>query len=211
MFCRGISHVSVARSLPHTNADSWAIFAEYPLPTWVIDWTAFGKSDVFASLAASGQFNATGDSTAKPFFSSQGKCTIQGLAIDTVDVVGKPLDLPLDRARLYEVYTLAIGLIHVFGWLETLIQHIGPEALQKSSYITGEDYLDVVWPKFTATWRSDESRWYKPGLQTENTVSDERLRATFEAAMPIRSIWFPSRKFDYSRASTYKWIFTCIK
>ena len=63
------------------------------LPSWAIDWTAFDKADVFASLAATGQFKSTLGSKIEPCFSCDGGCMLSGILLDTVEVVGKPFEV----------------------------------------------------------------------------------------------------------------------
>ena len=177
----------------------------YSLPTWVIDWAAFDKADAFASLAATRRFQSTLTSKAEPAISHDGKCTLTGIFVDTVNVVGKPLDRSSYSFHLiFDKRPGTMVMMYVFGWLQTLLNHIGAEELQRSTYFTGEDYLDVFLAMYVATRASYESRWYRPGLQTENRVSDDRILAAAQAIRPFISGFLSSSRFAYLRPAFYR-------
>ena len=145
------------------------------LPSWVPDWTAFDRSESFASLAATGEYNASKSAVARPLFPSLSTCGLEGNFVSTAEHV---LKLP----KVYATYFKLPYTPEPRAFISTRepVSHGLLEERTKcfpsDIYVhTKEPIPDVCFAGMAALLHSYQSQWSRQRFQamTRNYAHDE--------------------------------------
>lgn len=146
------------------------------LPSWTPDWSTSDSSSL-GSLAATGAYRASAESTASPCFSSEKTCKLEGILVGTIDSSGVGDFLPQYFSGFSDAFRgrIAWATFYAYRIYQLIEWEVSYHPSSATYPHTGEPFSAVSWGLFTSSRLSYEKKWFQSGLQTPNRTTDEKL------------------------------------